>query len=272
MIHYPNFDPVLFAIGPLKIRWYGLMYIFGFLIAWALAKNRAKKPHSQLNINEVDDLVFYGMLGVIIGARFFYMIFYNRQQLIHTPWSLFMTWQGGMSFHGGVIGVACALWWYSRKIQKPFFDITDFAMPLIPLGLCLGRLGNFINGELWGKVTTVPWAMVFPAGGPWPRHPSQLYESFLEGLVLFIILWLFTRSPKPRMAATGLFLLVYGCFRFSLEFFRQPDFQIGYIAFDWLTMGQLLSVPMIITGGLLLLLAYRKISHANLSGVSKIYH
>lgn len=266
MIHFPNFDPVLVSFGPLKVHWYGLMYVFGFSIAWLLARHRARKPDAVLTAAEVDDLVFYGMLGIIIGARVCYMLFYNLPLLIQSPLSLFKTWDGGMSFHGGVIGLAITFLWFSRKIGKSIWELSDFSVPLVPLGLCLGRIGNFINGELWGRISDVPWAMVFPTGGPFPRHPSQLYEAFGEGLVLFIILWCYTIKPKPRMAASGIFLLGYGVIRFTIEFFRQPDYQLGFIAFNWMTMGQLLSLPMIAFGVMLISLAYfKRMNHATVS-------
>jgi phosphatidylglycerol:prolipoprotein diacylglycerol transferase len=234
------------------------MYIIGFLAAWFLASLRAKKPNSGWTSNQIGDLLFYCALGVVIGGRVGYMLFYNLPYFLAHPLTLFKVWDGGMSFHGGVIGVAIAVWWYGRHISKSFFEITDFIAPLVPIGLGAGRIGNFINGELWGQVTNVPWAMVFPTGGPLPRHPSQLYEFFLEGVVLFVILWFYSAKPKPRMAVSGLFCLCYGIFRFIVEFFRQPDIQLGYLAFGWLTMGQLLSTPLILLGVGLLWWAYSR--------------
>lgn len=248
MLTYPDINPVAFQIGPLKVHWYGIMYLIGFGSAWGLALWRARKPDSGWTKAQVGDLIFFAALGVIIGGRVGYILFYDLPTFIQHPLVIFKIWDGGMSFHGGVLGVLFALWLYSLKLHRSLWDITDFTVPLIPIGLAAGRIGNFINGELWGRVTTVPWGMVFPKAGPLPRHPSQLYEFLLEGVVLFIILWTFSSKPRPRFAVSALFLLCYGCFRFFLEFFRNPDWQLGYIAWGWLTMGQLLSIPMIIAG------------------------
>lgn len=256
MITYPQINPIALQLGPLKVHWYGLMYIVGFLSAWGLALYRIRRPGSELNKDQVSDLIFYAALGVVVGGRIGYMVLYNLPMLLAQPWSLFEIWNGGMSFHGGLIGVLVAIWLYSRKVGKPFTVLVDFIAPLVPIGLGAGRLGNFINGELWGRVTNVPWAMVFPTGGPFPRHPSQLYEFFLEGVVLFTIVWLYSAKPRPRMAVSGVFALCYGTFRIISEFFRQPDPQIGFIAFGWLTKGQLLSLPMVIFGALLIWWAY----------------
>ena len=185
------------------------------------------------------------------------MLFYDVSGFLHNPLLLFKVWDGGMSFHGGVLGVLAAFWLYGRKVKQPFMDVADFLVPFVPIGLGAGRLGNFINGELWGRPTDMPWGMVFPSGGPLARHPSQLYEFLLEGVLLFLILWVYSAKPRPRMAVSGLFLLLYGCFRIFIELFRQPDPQYGYLAFNWLTMGQLLSLPMIIAGGLMLWYGYR---------------
>ncbi len=257
MIAYPNIDPVAIQLGPLKVHWYGLMYVIGFLGAWALARWRIKRLPDWTS-EQVDDLIFFGALGVILGGRIGYMLFYNLPTLVSDPASFFKVWEGGMSFHGGLIGVLTAMWLFGRKHQKRFFEVTDFIAPFVPIGLLTGRFGNFINGELWGKVSDVPWAMIFPGGGPFPRHPSQLYEALLEGIVLFLALWFFSSTPRPEKAVSGLFLLLYGVFRFAIEFVREPDAHIGYLAFGWLTMGQLLSLPMILAGSILLLLAYRR--------------
>ncbi len=253
MLTYPEIDPVIFSIGFVKVRWYGLMYVIGFVLAWWLARIRSKQPHSILKPQQVDDLIFYGMLGVIVGGRLGYSLFYGWDELTSDPLYIFKITQGGMSFHGGVIGVSVALWLYGRKIGKPLFAMTDFASPLVPLGLGFGRVGNFINGELWGKPTDVAWSFSVNGVG---RHPSQLYEALLEGLILFIILWIFSARPRPLMAVTGMFLLLYGIFRSFVEFFREPDADIGYLAMDWLTMGQLLSLPMIVAGATMLILAW----------------
>jgi phosphatidylglycerol:prolipoprotein diacylglycerol transferase len=258
MIIYPHINPIAFHIGPLPVHWYGLMYILGFFCAWGLCELRAKRPNSGWKKDEVSDLIFFGALGVVLGGRTGYELFYNFPDFITHPWVIFKVWDGGMSFHGGLMGVLLTLWLYGRKIHKSLFELTDFVAPVVPLGLAAGRIGNFINGELWGRVTTVPWGMVFPTGGPLPRHPSQIYEFLMEGVLLFLILWIYSSKPRPCMAVSGLFALLYGLFRIIGECFRQPDPQLGFIAFGWLTMGQLLSVPLVIIGISLLVLAYRK--------------
>ncbi len=257
-MNYPNIDPVAIKVGPLEIHWYGLMYLVGFAAAWWLGRRKARQLGEPWNDRAVEDLIFYGALGVILGGRIGYVLFYNFSEFLADPVTLIRIWKGGMSFHGGLIGVMIAMWFFARRFKMPYFAVTDFVVPLAPIGLAAGRLGNFINGELWGKVSDVPWAMVFPTGGPLPRHPSQLYEFLLEGVVLFTIMQLYTRKPRPMMAASGLFALFYGLFRFSVEFVRMPDVQLGYLAFGWVTMGQILSLPLIIIGLTLLLLAYRK--------------
>lgn len=262
LLIYPSINPIALQIGPLAIHWYGIMYLIGFAGAWFLALYRARKPNSGWASTQVGDLIFYCALGVLIGGRLGYMLFYAFPSLLNNPLTLFKIWDGGMSFHGGLLGVAVSMWFFARKIQKPFFVVTDFLIPLVPVGLAAGRLGNFINSELWGRVSDVPWAMIFPNGGPFPRHPSMLYEFLLEGITLFIILWLYSAKPRPTMAVSGLFLLGYGAFRFFIEFFRQPDSQLGFLAFDWLTMGQLLSMPMILLGILLMYLAYKHQKYA----------
>ncbi len=254
MLNYPRIDPVAIQLGPLNIHWYGLMYLFGFLGAWLLARKRA--PRNGWSNEEIEDLLFYAALGVVIGGRTGYMLFYNLPELLSNPLSYFHVWEGGMSFHGGLLGVFLAVWIFGRKHQRPFWAVTDFIAPLVPIGLFFGRIGNFINAELWGKISDVPWAMIFPAAGPLPRHPSQLYEATLEGLILFIVLWIYSSRPRPTMAVSGLFLALYGIFRFLVEFVRLPDPQLGYLAFGWVTMGQLLSLPMILAGAILVILAY----------------
>jgi phosphatidylglycerol:prolipoprotein diacylglycerol transferase len=259
MLQHPQIDPVAIAIGPLKIHWYGLTYLVGFAAGWWLGRLRSRKPWSPVNEEQVGDLLFYLALGVILGGRFGYVIFYNFDVFLADPLWLLRVWEGGMSFHGGLLGVMLGMWWYGRKIGAGFWRMTDFVAPLVPVGLGAGRIGNFINGELWGKATDVPWGMVFPqAPDALARHPSQLYQFALEGVLFFIILWWFSARPRPRMAVSGLFLICYGVFRFGVEFVRQPDAQLGYLAFDWLTMGQVLSLPMIIAGLLLMAIAYRR--------------
>lgn len=260
MLVHPEFDPIAFSIGPLKVRWYGLMYLFGFVGGWLLGRYRAARPGSGWQPVQIDDMVFYAALGVILGGRIGYVLFYNLGAFLENPLLLFKVWEGGMSFHGGLLGVLIAMGLFARKLHKSFFEVTDFLAPLVPLGLFFGRIGNFINGELWGRVSDLPWAMVFhsPGAGDLPRHPSQLYEAALEGLALFIILWLYSARPRPTKAVSGLFLICYGSFRFLIEFVRQPDAQLSFIAFDWLTMGQLLSLPMILFGILFMVMAYRQ--------------
>lgn len=254
MLPYPEIDPVIFSIGFIKIRWYGLMYVIGFVLAWWLARRRAAESRSPVKPAQIDDLVFYSMLGVIVGGRLGYCIVYGWDNLTSDPLYIFKITQGGMSFHGGMVGALVAVWLFSRKIGKRFFEVTDFVAPLVPPGLGFGRLGNFINGELWGKATDVPWSFNVMGVG---RHPSQLYEALLEGLLLFVILWTFSSRKRPYRAVSGLFLLCYGLFRFFIEFFRMPDANLGYLAFGWVTMGQILSTPMILLGAIMLVWAYR---------------
>ncbi len=258
MIAYPHIDPVAFSFGPVKVHWYGLMYLVGFACEWWLGNVRAKRSGGLWNSEQISDLVFYSAIGVVLGGRFGYVLFYNFDYFLQDPLWLFRIWEGGMSFHGGLLGVSIAMWLFSKKVDKNLFQITDFLAPLVPLGLGAGRLGNFIGGELWGRVSTAPWAMVFPRDpSQLPRHPSQLYQFALEGVVLFTVLWWYSAKPRPRMAVTGLFLIIYGLARITVEFFREPDAQLGFIAFDWVTMGQLLSLPMLVLGAWLIHYAYR---------------
>lgn len=252
MLPYPDVNPIAFQIGPLKVHWYGLMYLVGFFGAWWLGTVRTRKPHVRWKPEQVSDLLFYVALGVILGGRIGYVLFYNFWLEVHHPFYIFQLWDGGMSFHGGLLGVIVAMIVYARRQGRALFDVADFVAPLVPIGLFAGRIGNFINGELWGRLTTLPWGMVFPGAGPLPRHPSQLYEALLEGVVLFVVLWWYSRRPRPRMTTTGLFLLLYGIFRFLIEFVRMPDPQLGFIAFGWMTRGQELSLPMIFFGLLFL--------------------
>ena len=271
MFHFAPIDPVAIALGPLQVRWYGLMYLVGFLAAWWLGRRRAERFEGGLSVRQVDDLVFYCILGVVVGGRIGYVLFYQTGLLLDDPLYLFRVWEGGMSFHGGFLGVLLGLWLFGWRQGLPFFRLGDFIAPLAPIGLGVGRIGNFINGELWGRATDLPWGVQLPCalypercaelpvGVLWslPLHPSQLYEAALEGLALFLILWFFSARPRPMMAVSGLFLLCYGLFRFLVEFVRQPDAHLGFLALDWLTMGQLLSLPMLLAGALLLGLAYR---------------
>ena len=235
------------------------MYLLGFLAGWALGRYRASRPNSGWTAAQVDDLVFYIALGVILGGRIGYILFYSFGNFLRDPLALFRVWEGGMSFHGGFLGVLLAMVLFARKHYKGFWPTMDFVAPLIPPGLFFGRIGNFINGELWGRVTDLPWGMVFrQTGDGLPRHPSQLYQTALEGVALFLIVWLFSAKPRPAMAVSGVFALSYGVFRFLVEFVRQPDPQLGYLAFGWLTMGQILSLPLIAVGIVLLTLAYRR--------------
>lgn len=257
MIPYPEIDPVAFSIGPLSVRWYGLMYLVGFAGAYYLCSKRAAKPNSGWTRDDVENLIFYGAIGVVVGARVGYMLFYQFPSLLSDPISMLKVWEGGMSFHGGLLGVCLAVLIFAIKQNRRFFDVLDFGSPMVPIGLGAGRIGNFIGGELWGRSTDVPWAMVFPRADNLPRHPSQLYEFALEGVVLFLILFWFSSKPRPRMAVAACFLLFYGIFRFLVEFTRQPDAHLGFIAFGWLSMGQLLCVPMILGGIGMLAWAYK---------------
>ncbi len=253
-------DPVAFHLGPVQVHWYGLMYLLGFFFVAVLGEYRRRRGRLPVSRDALGDLLFYGMLGVIVGGRVWYMLFYADIDWIWTaPQTLFKVWDGGMSFHGGLLGVLAAAWWWSRRQKLHFFDTMDFVAPLVPIGLGLGRLGNFINGELWGKPGDVPWAMIFPnAPDRLPRHPSQLYEMLLEGVVMFVVLWLVSLKPRPRYLVSGLFALLYGCFRFAVEFVRVPDPQLGYLfGTQWVTMGQMQSLPLIAIGLVLLALSRR---------------
>ena len=258
MLPYPNIDPVAISLGPLNVHWYGLMYVIGIASAWWLAKRRTRLEGLPWSEAQVEDLIFYCAMGLIVGGRLGYVFFYNFPAFVENPMVVFRVWEGGMAFHGGLMGGLGGLWLFARLQKLSFFALTDFLAPYVPIGLFAGRIGNFINGELWGKPTDVSWAMVFPNAGPEARHPSQLYEAFLEGVVLFVVLHFFARCAPPRMSLTGLFMLFYGIFRFAVEFVRLPDAQLGYLAFGWLTMGQVLCLPMVVLGLLLLALAYRR--------------
>ena len=266
MLTYPHINPIavsigpFFGVGPLRVHWYGIMYLIGFVAAWLLARYRARRPGSTWTALDIDDLIFYCAVGVIAGGRIGWCIFYGHDVIAENWLNVFHIWDGGMSFHGGMLGVLVATLIFARVKRKHVADVLDFVAPLPGIGLMAGRIGNFINGELWGKPTTLPWGFGVPdVGGQLiARHPSQLYEAALEGLVLFVILWFFTSKPRPRLAPTGLFLVVYGCARFAVEWVRLPDANIGYLVGDWLTMGMLLTIPMIVAGGAIMILAYRR--------------
>lgn len=254
---YPDIDPIAISLGPFAIHWYALSYMAGIGLVWWLVKYRARRREDfDWTDEQISDLVFYGVLGVILGGRIGYMLFYNIGALADNPLALFKIWQGGMSFHGGMLGVLAGMLVYARKHGRSFFSITDFIAPAIPVALGFGRLGNFANAELPGRESDVAWAFIYP-GDTVPRHPSSLYQAILEGLVLFGLLWSWSARRRPEMAVSGLFLIGYGALRMVSEFFREPDAHIGFIAFDWLTTGQLLSVPMVLAGIGLMVWAYR---------------
>ena len=258
-IPYPAINPVLFSVGPFAIRWYALAYIAGLLIGWRYCLALAKRPPQVARPQDIDDFLVWATLGVVLGGRTGYVLFYNLPYYIDHPLEIFALWHGGMSFHGGTIGVCVAILLFCRQRHIPLMAFADIIVCAVPIGLFFGRIANFINGELWGRVTDVPWAMVFPNAGPLPRHPSQLYEAFLEGIVLFTLLWFLQRFAKARLrpgTLSGTFLIGYGVARIIVEFFRQPDAQLGFLFFG-VTMGQLLSVPLIIIGVWLVLRAKR---------------
>ena len=272
MLVHPQFDPVAlhlgpynvggFELGPFAIRWYGLMYLLAFVLVVVLGRKRARQNLlTGWHPRDIDDMLFYGVLGVILGGRLGYVLFYKPIYYLVHPLEILQVWQGGMSFHGGFLGVLIALWFYARKRRRHWLDVTDFVAPLCPLGLAAGRLGNFINGELVGRVTDAPWGMVFPQVDNLPRHPSQLYELGLEGILLFVILWSYASRPRPMGAVSGLFLLGYGALRFAAEYTREPDNFLGYLA-GGLTMGQWLSMPMIAVGLMMMIWAYRRAGKA----------
>ena len=259
MLPYPQIDPVALAIGPLKIHWYGLMYLIGIGAAWLILSRRLNRFDPTWTKEKLSDLVFWVAMGVIVGGRLGYVLFYDLSAYIANPLLIFEVWKGGMAFHGGLIGVMLAVWGFGKRNGKSFFQIMDFIAPVVPIGLGAGRIGNFINAELWGKASDVPWAMIFPTDPQQlARHPSQLYQFALEGVALFLILWLYSRKPRPTMAVSGMFALFYGIFRFIAEFVRVPDAQLGYLAFGWVTMGQILCIPMIAGGLFLIWWAYHR--------------
>lgn len=261
MLTYPNIDPVALSLGPVKVHWYGLMYLLAFLFAWGLASYRAKQRDGWTG-DMISDLVFYGALGVVLGGRVGYVLFYEFGKFLENPLWLFQVWTGGMSFHGGFLGVIIAMLFWCKKYQKTWFETLDFIAPCVPTGLMFGRFGNFIGGELYGRQVqdlNYAFGMIFPTDPlGLVRHPSQIYQAICEGLILFIVLWWFSSKPRPRMAVSALFLVGYGVARFFMEFFRQPDADQGFILFGWMTKGQILSFPMIIIGLWMIWYAYRK--------------
>lgn len=257
MLVYPQIDPVVFALGPIKVHWYGLMYLVAFASAWGLAMLRARRADSPVVRAQVEDIIFYGAMGAVLGGRCGYVLFYNFDKFIGDPLWLLRVWEGGMSFHGGLLGVVLAMALYARKQKIDIGRMLDFVAPLAPIGLGFGRLGNFINGELWGRATDLPWAMIFPTDPEYlPRHPSQLYQLGLEGIVLFAIVWWYSSKPRPAWSVGALFVFWYGIFRFVVEFVREPDAQIGFAAFGWMSRGQELSLPMILIGAALFVWAH----------------
>lgn len=248
MLHYPQFDPIALSIGPLAIHWYGLMYLIGFALVWLFGRIRIQRGHTDLTTRDLEDIIFYGVLGVVLGGRLGYALFYKPEVYLANPLEILYVWQGGMSFHGGLVGVILVLAWFAHKKKKRLLEIGDFIAPLVPLGLATGRLGNFINGELWGRPTSLPWGMVFPhTGDGLARHPSQLYEMALEGILLFIILWWLAQKPRATGQLSAFFLIGYGTLRFLVEFTREPDAFLGTLA-GGMTMGQWLCIPMIGAG------------------------
>lgn len=243
-----DIDPVAIKIGSLEMHWYGLMYLIGFAVGWCLARWRASRPNSGWTGQQVDDLLTQVMLGVILGGRLGYVCFYDPLTYLHDPIEIVKIWHGGMSFHGGLLGALAAFWLFAHYHHKTFWQVSDFVAPLVPQAIMWGRLGNFINGELWGKVTDLPWGVIFPSGGSLGRHPTQLYEALLEGLVLFIALWLYSARPHKPGAVSGFFAVGYALARILVEFVRIPDAHIGYLAFGWLTMGQVLCLPVLFIG------------------------
>lgn len=255
MWHYPEIDPIAISLGPVSIHWYALSYLVGIGLVWAMLRHRIQKQGLRWTEDDLSDIVFYSVLGVLLGGRLGYMVFYGFENLIDDPLSALKIWQGGMSFHGGFLGVLAGVVFFARKKGVGFFEVTDFVAPAIPLALGCGRIGNFINAELPGRATEVSWALIYP-GEQFGRHPSSLYQAALEGIVLFAVLWLYSMKPKPVMAVSGLFLVGYGSLRIFSERFREPDAHIGFVLSDWVTAGQLLSLPMVILGIFLLFYSY----------------
>ncbi|MDB4470656.1 prolipoprotein diacylglyceryl transferase [Deltaproteobacteria bacterium] len=244
---FPQIDPIIFSIGPLAVRWYGMMYLLGFVGGYFMLCHVARLRNFSITKEQISDLLFYGVIGVVAGGRFGYTLFYNADYYLSRPWEIFYVWEGGMSFHGGLIGVFTVLLIYCKKRQFSLLMIADLVVVAVPIGLGFGRIGNFINAELWGRPTDLPWGVVFPGGGSEPRHPSQLYEAGLEGLLLFIVIYALHRLKVRSGIAAFSFLTLYGFFRLLVEFVRQPDAHLGFL-WGGATMGQLLSIPMILVG------------------------
>jgi phosphatidylglycerol:prolipoprotein diacylglycerol transferase len=263
MLHHPQFDPIAIRLGPLAIHWYGITYLVSFglvylLGRWRIVQGLAPKGFTLKNL---EDLLFYSVIGVVAGGRLGYVLFYKPGYYLSHPLEVFYLWQGGMSFHGGLLGVMLVMLFYATRLRVPFLSLSDFIAPLIPPGLAMGRLGNFINGELWGRPSTAPWAMIFPqSGDTQPRHPSQLYELGLEGILLFIVTWVFSRKPRPQGQVSGMFLIGYGSVRFLVEFTREPDNFLGLLK-GGLSMGQWLSIPMVGLGVLIFSFSSKRSSH-----------
>ena len=262
MLIHPMPDPIAIALGPLAIRWYGLMYLLAFGLFILLGRLRVRQPHQAAagwrNL-DVEDMLFYGVLGVVVGGRLGEVLFYHPHYYFSHPLDIFAVWKGGMSFHGGFLGVLVAMAVWARKNGRKLMDVMDFIAPLVPLGYAAGRIGNFINAELPGRVgeATLPWAMIWPNVDSLPRHPSPLYQALIDGVLLFIVLWLYARKPRPRLAVSGVFSLGYGCARFFTEYFRMPDYEVNLG--DWtISAGHMLSLPMIVLGLMLLIVAYKK--------------
>lgn len=261
-MHYPRFDPVFFRLGALEFRWYGLMYIIGFVAAYFVINAEVKRRKLPLTRDDVADLIFAVALGIVLGGRSGYILFYNLSEYLAHPLKVFAVWEGGMSFHGGLVGAILGGFWFVRKKDINPLTLADICFLTAPIGLGLGRIGNFINGELYGRVTDVPWGMVFPdpRAGSLPRHPSQLYEAFLEGPVIFIVLWYLGRKDRPAGVICWTFLVLYGLFRFSVEFLREPDFQLGFVMGS-ISMGQILSLPLVVAGAIMIIISYARDKH-----------
>jgi phosphatidylglycerol---prolipoprotein diacylglyceryl transferase len=262
MLIHPLPDPIAFSLGPLSVRWYGLMYLLAFAQFIALGRLRIRQPHiakDNWKTVDLDDMLFYGVLGVIIGGRLGEILFYNPAYYFSHPADMIAVWKGGMSFHGGFLGVIVAMYLWARKAGRNLMDVYDFIAPMVPLGYAAGRIGNFINAELPGRVAdpSLPWAMIWPNVDSLPRHPSPIYQALVDGLLLFIILWLYARKPRPRLAVGAMFVMLYGCARFFTEYFRTPDYEVSFAGIT-ISAGQMLSLPMIAAGAAMLVLAYRK--------------